>query len=139
MKEKTGKTFQRALTLILGIGFAGSTLAITLSSIFSQNQNNTASNSNAPAPTDAAALEEQMQLQASGYEKVLEREPNNLAALNGLAQIYLQTGNLEKAIPPLEKLVKFYPEQKEFAGILQIIKQQQGQKPNSQSDIQTSK
>jgi len=137
MKEKTGKTFQRALTLILGIGFAGSTLAITLSSIFSQNNNNTASNSN--APTDAVALEEQVKLQASGYEKVLEREPNNLAALNGLAQIYLQTGNLEKAIPPLEKLVKFYPQQQEFAEILQIIKQQQAQKPNSQSGTQTSK
>jgi tetratricopeptide (TPR) repeat protein len=137
MKEKTGKTFQRALTLILGIGFAGSTLAITLSSIFSQNNNNTTSNSK--APTDAAALEEQVKLQASGYEKVLEREPNNLAALNGLAQIYLQTGNLEKAIPPLEKLVKFYPQQQEFAEILQIIKQQQAQKPNSQSDTETSK
>jgi tetratricopeptide (TPR) repeat protein len=137
MKEKTGKTFQRALTLILGIGFAGSTLAITLSSIFSQNNNNTTSNSN--APTDTAALEEQVKLQASGYEKVLEREPNNLAALNGLAQIYLQTGNLEKAIPPLEKLVKFYPQQQEFAEILQIIKQQQAQKPNSQSDTETSK
>lgn len=136
MKEKTSKTLQRAVTLILGVGFAGSTLAITLSSIFSQNNNNTASN--AP-PTDAAALQEQMQLQVSGYEKVLKREPNNLAALNGLTQIYLQTGNLEKAIPPLEKLVKFYPEQKEFAGILQIIKQQQGQNPKSQSDTQTSK
>jgi tetratricopeptide (TPR) repeat protein len=137
MKEKTSKTLQRALTLILGIGFAGSTLAITLSSIFSQNKNNTVSNSNAPAPNDAAALEKQVKLQASGYEKVLEREPNNLTALNGLARIYLQTGNVEKAIPPLEKLVKFYPEQKEFVSILQIIKQQQKQKPKSQPDKPT--
>ena len=119
---KKNKTLQRVLTLVMGLGFAGSTLAIALTSVFSQN-NYTASNSDNSG--DASSVEEQMRIQARGYEKVLEREPKNITALQGLAQIYLQTGNTEKAIPTLEKLVEYYPEQKEFAGILQIVKQQQ--------------
>ncbi len=121
-KKKKGKTLSRVVTLVLGLGFAGSTIAIALSSVFSQNNYNAANPDNSE---DATALEEQMQLQASGYEKVLAREPNNITALEGLTQIYLQTGQPQKAIPTLEKLVEYYPEQQEYAGILKIIKEQE--------------
>lgn len=119
-KAKKSKTLSRIITLVLGLGFAGSTIAIALSSVFSQNSP-TVSNSN----TDTASLEEQTQLQIDGYEKVLEREPENVTALEGLAQIYLQTGDPKQAIPTLEKLVEYYPEQPEYAGILDLIKQQE--------------
>lgn len=119
-KQKKSKTLSRIVTLVLGVGFAGSTIAIALSSVFSQNSP-TASNSN----SDTASLEEQIQLQIDGYEKVLEREPKNVTALEGLAQIYIQTGDPKQAIPTLEKLVKYYPEQPEYAGILDLIKQQE--------------
>ena len=128
-KNKKGRTLSRVVTLVLGLGFAASTIAIALSSVFSQNNYNVANPGNSE---DATALEEQMRLQASGYEKVLAREPNNITALEGLTQIYLQTGQPQKAIPTLEKLVEYYPEQQEYAGILQIIKQQeanQSEKP----------
>lgn len=125
-KETKGKKLSRVVTLVLGLGFAGSTLAIALSSVFSQgNSNNVASNPDAPS------IEEQIQVQVRGYEKVLEREPQNVAALEGLAQIYLQTGDPKKAIPTLEKLVEYYPEQPEYAGILEIIKQQEANQPNT--------
>lgn len=119
-KAKKSKTLSRIITLVLGLGFAGSTIAIALSSVFSQNSP-TVSNSN----TDTVSLEEQIQLQIDGYEKVLEREPENVTALEGLAQIYLQTGDPKQAIPTLEKLVEYYPEQAEYAGILDLIKQQE--------------
>ena len=125
-KGKKSKPLKRIITLVLGLGFAGSTLAIALSSVFSQN-NYSASNSDNSG--DSPSAEEQIQIQARGYEKVLEREPKNVTALQGLAQIYLQTGNPEKAIPTLEKLVEYYPEQQEYAGILEIIKQQQATQP----------
>ena len=128
-KKKQNKTLSRIVTLVLGLGFAGSTLAIALSSVFSQNNSPTVS-SNA----DAAAVEEQIQQQISGYQKVLEREPQNVAALEGLAQIYLQT-DPKQAIPTLEKLVEYYPEQQQYAGILEIVKQQEASqsKPNRPS------
>ena len=121
MSKKKKKFWLRAVTLIMGLGFVGSTLAIALSSVFSRD-NYSAEQSQ---PNDAAAIQEQIQMQVKGYEKVLEREPNNLTALQGLAQIHLQTGNTAKAIPVLEKLVEYYPEQPEFASILQLVKQQQ--------------
>ena len=119
-KAKKSKTLSRIITLVLGLGFAGSTIAIALSSVFSQNSP-TVSNSN----TDTVSLEEQTQLQIDGYEKVLEREPENVTALEGLAQIYIQTEDPKQAIPTLEKLVEYYPEQPEYAGILDLIKQQE--------------
>lgn len=120
--NKKSKTLVRIVTLIMGLGFAGSTLAIALSSVFSQDNYAT---SQSPTSDDAPSVEEQIQMQIGGYEKVLSREPKNITALQGLAQIYLQTNNVEKAIPVLEKMVEYYPEQQEFAGILQIIKQQE--------------
>lgn len=119
--NKKTKTLVRVVTLIMGLGFAGSTLAIALSSVFSQDNYAT---SQSPTSDDAPTVEEQIQMQVSGYEKVLSREPKNITALQGLAQIYLQTNNTEKAVPVLEKMVEYYPEQQEFAGVLQIIKQQ---------------
>ena len=122
-KKKQNKTLSRIVTLVLGLGFAGSTLAIALSSVFSQN-NSPAVSSNPNAPD----VEEQIQQQISGYQKVLEREPQNVTALEGLAQIYLQT-DPKQAIPTLEKLVEYYPEQQEYAGILEIVKQQEASQP----------
>jgi thioredoxin-like negative regulator of GroEL len=116
------KTLQRILVAVFGLAFIGSTGAIVMAGLFS--------NKNATSPTasnNTPSLEEQAEIQARGYEKVLEREPENMTALTGLVEIYLQTGNVDKAIPPLEKLVQFYPEQKEFEQILQVIKQQQAQ------------
>ena len=123
-KKATKSKLSRIVTLILGLGFAGSTLAIALSSVFSQNNSNSVSSN-----PDAPSVEEQIQLQKEGYEKVLEREPDNVTALEGLAQIYLQTGDPKQAIPTLEKLVEYYPEQPEYAGILDIIKQQEASQP----------
>lgn len=121
--ETKSKTIQRAITLVLGLGFAGSSLAIALVGFFGQQGTNTAQ-SGSPENSQAAAAE-QLQVQIKGYEKVLKREPKNSAALKGLAQIHMQTGDMQKAAPVLEKIVKYYPEEKEVAAILQIIKQQE--------------
>ena len=129
-KKQKRKTLSRVVTLVLGLGFAGSTLAIALSSVFSQNNSPTvSSNPNAP---DA---EEQIQQQIDGYQKVLEREPQNVTALEGLAQIYLQT-DPKQAIPTLEKLVEYYPEQQQYAGILEIVKQQEAAQPQNKQPSQ---
>lgn len=124
MQETNSRKLSRVVTLVLGLGFAGSTLAIALSSVFSQpNSSNVAANN-----PDAPPTEEQIQRQVTGYQKVLEREPKNVTALEGLAQIYIQT-DPKKAIPTLEKLAQYYPQQKQYAGILKLIKQQEAKPP----------
>ncbi|MGL5076412.1 MAG: tetratricopeptide repeat protein [Waterburya sp.] len=125
-KDNNSKTWLRVVTLVLGLGFAASTAAIGLSGMFSQN-NATSNVSESNNTANSPDTEAQIQTQIKGYEKVLEREPKNQTALQGLAQIYLQTGKIEKAIPVIEKLAAYYPEQPEYAGVLQVIKQQQAQ------------
>ncbi|MEO0015127.1 MAG: hypothetical protein RLZZ535_3516 [Cyanobacteriota bacterium] len=65
-----------------------------------------------------------MEAEASGYQKVLEREPNNDTALNGLLKIRLQQKDLNSAIAPLEKLAKLHPEQTEYSTLLAQAKEQ---------------
>jgi tetratricopeptide (TPR) repeat protein len=116
------KTVQRILVTIFGLAFIGSTGAAVIPGLLG-NGNKTSQEQS----VNDAAVEEEVRIRASGYEKVLEREPKNFTALSGLAEIYFQTGNIEKAIPPLEKLAEYYPEQPQFAALLAEIKKQQAQ------------
>ncbi|MGB5632664.1 MAG: tetratricopeptide repeat protein [Waterburya sp.] len=65
-----------------------------------------------------------LEAEASGYQKVLSREPDNDTALNGLLKIRLQQKDLESAIAPLSKLAKLHPEQTEYSTLLAQAKQQ---------------
>ena len=65
-----------------------------------------------------------LEAEASGYQKVLEREPNNDTALNGLLKIRLQQKDLEGAIAPLAKLAKLHPELTEYKILLAQAEQQ---------------
>ena len=78
-KTKT-KTLVRVATLVMGLGFAGSTLAIALSSVFSQDNYATSSSHQHES---APSMEEQIQMRVDGYEKVLARAPKNITALEG--------------------------------------------------------
>lgn len=65
-----------------------------------------------------------MEAEAAGYQKVLDREPDNDTALNGLLKIRLQQKDLEGAILPLTKLAQLHPEQTEYSTLLAQAKQQ---------------
>lgn len=76
-----------------------------------------------PEPTpvsETAALESQ----AKGYELVLQREPNNITALEGLAMTRLQLRDIQAAVPLLEKLVKLNPDRSDVAALLAETKRQ---------------
>ncbi len=110
------KTLQRIFVLVSGFAFLGSTGLILLQSAFDKSES-------APTP-QTVSREEQLEARANGYEKVLEREPENPIALQGLVEIRLEMNDLEGAIEPLEELVKLYPEQQQYQAILAAIKQQ---------------
>lgn len=67
----------------------------------------------------------QLEAEASGYQKVLLREPNNETALRELLNIRLEQQDLQKAIAPLETLSKIHPEQPEYGVLLGQTKQYQ--------------
>ncbi|ACK72862.1 Tetratricopeptide domain protein [Gloeothece citriformis PCC 7424] len=59
-----------------------------------------------------------------GYQLVLEREPDNQNALQGLLAAQLQQGNLLDVIEPLERLALLNPQQPDYTFLLAQTKQQ---------------
>lgn len=104
----------RLLTLVAVTGFLLSTVFLLLR--FLQN----------PAPVPQATTEtqsqiEQLKAQEQGYQIVLEREPENTTALQGLVEVRLQLNDLEGAIAPLEQLITLYPEEENLKVLLEAI------------------
>ena len=95
--------------------------------------NDSSSNQNAPSTSSVTSSEQLSKLQdeARGYELVLQREPENQTALNGLLQARLQLlrlkqGDIQGVIKPLEKLAELNPQQSEYGVLLAQAKQQIG-------------
>ncbi len=97
-----------------------SALPIVSSVVEGKNEPNSEYQTTSVSKTDLARLD----AEASGYEKVLQREPDNETALRGLLQIRLEQKELEQAILPLEKLARLHPQQSEYAILLAQAKQQ---------------
>lgn len=82
---------------------------------------------NNPAATNTQQLpEERIQAEIEGYEAVLEREPENITALQGLVNLTLQTNNTERAIPALIRLKELQPEEPTYPVLLARLQVEQG-------------
>ncbi len=131
--EKTGMTRRKAFTLVvLVIGiipFIAISIVPLVSTIFNPRPTPPISS---PSPTAQAADQiKQLEAQEQGYQAVLEREPDNRAALEGLVSARLQliqTGQrtIETVIAPLERLTKLNPDEPQYAVILAQAQQQTG-------------
>jgi tetratricopeptide (TPR) repeat protein len=58
-----------------------------------------------------------------GKSHILEREPNNSAALQNLVKIRLGLQDYQGAVAPLEKLVELYPKEAIFLQLLTEVQQ----------------
>ena len=112
------KQIQRLVILIFGLAFVASTGIAVIGGLFRRRTIPTTTNLPAASET---SITEQLQAQARGYAKVLEREPENVTALSGLLQTSLQAGDLETAKVPLKKLISLYPERTELTNLLAEI------------------
>ena len=129
-------TLKRLLTILFGLAFVGSTAVFMLGSLLSGDRTSSPSST---APQDAPSAEERLLLQARGYQKVLEREPENLTALSGLVRTRLEMQDLEGAIIPLEKLIELNPQQQELTTLLETIKQELAQTKQSEQTEENNK
>ena len=79
--------------------------------------------------TNAATVAEpdrqaELEGRANGYELVLEREPHNQAALEGLVEARIGLGDLAGAADPLSRLAELNPQEPRYAVLLAQTKQQ---------------
>ena len=105
---------KQIFALVSMVGFGGSAIFgivnLFSSGLSSQHQQK-------PAPV-AVSQESLLAAQERGYVGVLQREPQNQTALEGLAKVRLQMNNQVGAIEPLEKLVKLYPDRADYQALL---------------------
>lgn len=73
----------------------------------------------------SSPIAQQKRDEALGYQKVLEREPENQAVLRGLLEIRLKQGDFAGAISPLETLARLNPNSG-YTILLAQTKQQMG-------------
>jgi cytochrome c-type biogenesis protein CcmH/NrfG len=116
------KPIQRILLILSALAFGGSTVFGMLAL-----WNNDLQASKHTPKTAEASKEAQLKAQAQGYELVLQREPENQVALQGLVQTRLQMNDLQGAVEPMEKLVKLNPDNPQYKALLAEIKKRVGQ------------
>ena len=137
-KETKNKTLVRAVTIVIGLAFAVPMMAGALASVFGQDDSNY-QNAETASSADVA---QQIQLQTDGYLQVLEREPKNPTAIQGLMEIagmHAQMGDAPKAISVLEEVVERAPERQEVAAILAQLKQQEAAAKKTEAEAAKTK
>lgn len=118
-RKKQNKSLQRFLILASGLAFLSSTAVFVIQGMFGSSQLSSTTNR-----STTLSLEEQLIQQIEGYELVLQREPNNPVALEGLLTLRLRLRDARGALEPLEKLIELYPDQERYRQTLNIVKQQ---------------
>ncbi len=123
------KSYQKIIVIVSGFALL---VSMTVAG-FSFRQNSSSSSPQANSGT-APSPEEQLKSRIKGFEIVLEREPDNSTAKQGLEEslkifiaTQIQAQNLEEAIPPMEKLAALVPENEEYQEVLRQMKQAQAQ------------
>ena len=104
---------KQIFALVSMVGFGGSAI-FGMVSLFGSGL----SSPHQQKPTAAVSQESLLAAQERGYETVLQREPQNQTALEGLANVRLQMNNQVGAIDPLEKLVKLNPDRADYKQLL---------------------
>ena len=79
----------------------------------------------------------QIQAQAQGYTQVLQREPDNQAALKGLLDARLQLGDIKGSLLPLEKIAALNPQISDYTVLLAQTKQYLGDRAGATASYRT--
>ncbi|MDP5339344.1 MAG: tetratricopeptide repeat protein [Nodularia sp. (in: cyanobacteria)] len=130
MSQPRNRWLVRIILALAVSAFVGVSVIPIISAInnpSSSNQNAASTNGSVPSSDQLSKLQDEVR----GYELVLQREPENQTALNGLLKARLQLlslkqGDIQGVIEPLEKLAKLNPEQSEYGVLLAQAKQQLG-------------
>lgn len=119
-KVKRHQKTKQIVTLISVASFGGSTI-FGLFNMYNKSLNST--RTAIPEKTEQQSPTAKLAAMEKGYLKVLNREANNVTALEGLVRVKLEQGDPKGAIAYLEKLVQLYPDNPGYKGLLGQLKQ----------------
>ena len=116
-RQQRSKRLKKIMSLVGVVSFSGTAL-FGMANMFK-----TAFQESSQVETvEVVSAEERLEKLAKGYEKVLEREPENFNALEGLVKVRLEMGDKEGAMELLEKLVGLYPEREDYKVVLEQVR-----------------
>jgi cytochrome c-type biogenesis protein CcmH/NrfG len=115
-RSKKTKRLQKIVTVVSIVSFLSSTGFAVFGGLQQSSQTSD--------PVSAVSVESGLKQQARGFELVLQREPENRVALEGLANVRLELKDTKGAIALVEKLVKLHPQDLEYKAQLEQLKKQ---------------
>jgi len=111
---RKGDRIKQIFAFVSMAGFAGSAI-FGMVSLFSSGLSSQHQQKQVAVVVSQESL---LAAQERGYVGVLQREPLNQTALEGLANVRLQMDDTVGAIEPLEKLVKIHPDRADYQVLL---------------------
>jgi Tetratricopeptide repeat len=117
-KSKLSRNPLRQIWVIVSAVFFLGSIGISTWQLYAKSFSSPSS----PIPSQESSLT----AEAQGYETVLQREPDNQTALEGLANARIEMQDFSAAIEPLEKLVKLYPDRTDYQAKLVKVKEKVG-------------
>lgn len=116
-----------ATLILVVLTFIAFSISPLVSSLISANEPSSANPSPETAsPTGGGTDAEELAARARGYELVIEREPDNLSAWQGLLETRIQQQDIQGAIAALEAMTDIAPERTRWGLLLGQAKQQTG-------------
>ncbi|MGK7932622.1 MAG: tetratricopeptide repeat protein [Microcystaceae cyanobacterium] len=104
------KRFQRIVVILSGVALLGVTIIPFLTQSRQPSEPEIANtDNNSPEAANTAENEQLKQIEA-GYKSVLEREPENRVALQGLVEARARMNDFQGAKEPMEKLLSLEPD-----------------------------
>jgi tetratricopeptide (TPR) repeat protein len=85
----------------------------------------------------SSAQASQVQAQAQGYERILQKDPDNKVALKGLLDAKLQLGDIRGSLIPLEKIAALNPQTPDYSVLLAQTKQYLGDREGATATYRT--
>lgn len=140
VSEKSRPWLIRVVLGVAILAFVGLSIIPIFSAIRDERQATAPTSPETTTVTEAKKSE--LQSQENGYEAVLQREPENQTALQGLLQTRLQkiqakTGEVKDIIDPLQKLSQLDPGRAEYKILLAQAQQQVGNQEEAAQNYQS--
>lgn len=125
MSQPRSRWFLNIVLVLGAVAFVGFSMLPLFESVIRESQPITEAAPTA-SPSPIERQKSQQANEAREYELVLQQEPNNQTALQGLVNARIGLGDLDGAIDPVDKLIALNPKDYRPVFVKAVILKQQG-------------